>query len=95
MPEMKPPTEVFPPPKFEDSADFSDEEARAAEEAPDSQRMVERIGHLYCRSCEARLEAKSHALRRHAGIHYSRVTLACQNGHTETRIFRLDWLKGD
>jgi len=90
---MRPPTEVIAPPAMNDSADFTEEEAAGAMEAPDSQRMVEQLGHLWCRSCRQRLEAKDHALRRRAGIHYSRVRLACANGHTETRVFRLDWLK--
>jgi hypothetical protein len=90
---MKEPTEVIPPPPMKDSADFSEEEAKTAEVAPDSQRMLEQLGHLFCRSCMKRLEAKSHALRRLNGIHYSRATLVCSNGHQETRVFRLDWLK--
>lgn len=89
------PTEIIPPPSMEDSPDLSEEEARTAEVAPDSQGMVERIAHLCCRSCGVRLEPKDHALRRQAGVHYSRVTLICSAGHTETRVFRLDWLKGD
>ena len=89
------PPEVIPPPPMEDSPDFSEEEASSAEESPDSQRMVEQIRHLCCRSCRARLEPREHALRRRAGLHFSRVTLTCASGHTETRVFRLDWLKGE
>jgi hypothetical protein len=92
---MLPPTEVVPPPPMLDSPDFSAAEAESAEGADDSQAMVERLGHLSCPSCKNRLEPKEHALRRFAGVHYSRVMLACLEGHTATRIFRLDWLKGD
>jgi hypothetical protein len=87
--------EFFPPPSgLEDSPDFTEDEAKAAEEAPDSQRMVSRIGNLCCGTCGKRLFAKEHALRRLGGVHYSRVKLECENDHQETRVFRLDWLKG-
>jgi hypothetical protein len=79
---------------LEDSPDFTEDDASKADEAPDSQRMVERIGNLCCRSCGKRLKAKEHALKRLHGVHYSRVTLICDDDHTETRFFRLDWLKG-
>lgn len=79
---------------FGDSPDFTEEEAARSEPALDSQAMVERIGNLCCGSCGNRLGAKEHALKRFHGVHYSRVTLTCGDGHTETRIFRLDWLKG-
>lgn len=89
------PEEIFPPPPMGDSPDFTAEEASSAEEAPDSQRMVEQLGHLLCHTCKERLEATEHALRRLAGVHYSRVTLECKNGHSENRVYRLDWLKGE
>ena len=92
---MQSPTEVVPPPPLLDSVDFTEADARSAEEAPDSKRMVERIGYLCCSICKSRLSATEHALRRRGGVHYSRVKLQCENGHDETRVFRLDWLKGE
>jgi hypothetical protein len=91
---MKQPSEVVPPPPTTDSTDFTAEEANSAEPAPDSQKWIERIGHLSCPSCGSRFLPKSHAHRRFGGISYSRVKLECQQGHSETRVFRLDWLKG-
>jgi hypothetical protein len=96
MPNLRPRvTEVIPPPKMEDSEDFTAHDAESAEEASDSLRMVERIGYLCCPTCGTKLPPKGHALRRRGGIHYSRVKLQCEDGHEETRVFRLDWLKGD
>jgi hypothetical protein len=83
----------LPPLPLEDSPGFTEEEAQRSEPALDSKAMVDRIGNLCCRSCGKRLGAKEHALKRLHGVHYSRVTLTCEDGHTETRIFRLDWLK--
>lgn len=92
---LKPPTEIFPPQVMGDSPDFTTAEAASAESVSDSQQMVERLGHLSCHTCKEPLEATEHALRRLAGVHYSRVSLKCKNGHDESRVFRLDWLKGE
>ena len=95
MPQPKPPAEIIPPPALVDSPDFTDEEVRSAEAVKDTKALAAQLGHFCRPSCEARLEPKGYALRRRDGVHYSRVTLACANGHEVTRVFRLDWLKGD
>lgn len=87
-------SELFPPPSLEDSPDFSEVESNSAVVVPDSKTMGEQLGHLCCVSCQERLVVTEHALRRRAGVHYSRVALTCPAGHTETKIFRLDWLNG-
>jgi hypothetical protein len=93
--QLKQPTEFFSPPTMVDSPDFTTEEAASAQALSDSQQLVERIALLSCHTCEERLEATGHTLRRLAGVHYSRVSLQCKNGHVENHVFRLDWLKGE
>jgi hypothetical protein len=89
---MKPPVEVIPPPKLEDSPDFTAEEAASGQPIANSAALSERLREPKCAECGKPSRAKEHALRRHGGVHYSRVILTCEDAHEEKRVFRLEWL---
>jgi hypothetical protein len=78
---------------LEDSLDFTENDVLAADVIDAPLELTARIVHLCCASCGKPLGAKEHALKRFHGFHYSRITFVCENDHTETRVFRFDWLK--
>jgi hypothetical protein len=88
------PPEVIPPLVFADSKDFTKDEAVYAEAVATPQAMIDSARSLECLFCKKRLGIKEQSFKRHAGVHYSKVKLACEEGHVEIKVFRLDWLTG-
>jgi hypothetical protein len=83
-------------PPFEDSKDFTEDEAASAVAVATPKAMVESLNHLNkCLFCQKALGIAEQSLKRLSGVHYSKVKLLCVEDHVEYRVFRLGWLNGE
>jgi len=76
----------------DDSPDFDETEASAAEVTSNVADLTQRLSHLSCGVCGGRMALVQHQRRFRKPHHYTRMSLSCGEGHTETRTYRMDWI---
>lgn len=74
------------------SLELSQNEIEQAVAAPGVEAVIKTLKEQQCEACAGYLALTKHELCKAASSYYWRTTLQCVNDHTETRVFRADWL---
>jgi hypothetical protein len=79
----------------EDSEDLKDSEMFSAVETTDSGHLSMEVNTFLLSpcTCGALMHPVTHALRRRKPDLFSRWVLECSQGHTASRLFKINWLR--
>lgn len=78
----------------EDSKDLTAEEIEQAIVTTNVDALIASLRGQMCSTCQQEFADAAYKLLRRSPFYYSRMRMFCRHGHSNTLLFRIDWLGG-